>query len=133
MVSGGCGHPEAQLGLQDPLLLRSPRAWRVSTGCWQEASVLRPWASPRGCFSVLTTWQLLLPGRVVPESRGSPSVRYDLIPGVVRCHFCRVCFTLVTRSQSLSPAHTQEEENWAPALEGKHTFLEGKKTLWGVF
>lgn len=126
MVSWGRGHPKARLSCSLPSC-SLPSCSLTCLACCQGPSFLCGRASLQGYLSVLTTWH------VVPESRASPGVSDDTVSEVARCHFCHLCFTLVTRSQALSPAHTQGEENWALALEGKHTFLEGKKLCGAYF
>lgn len=70
---------------------------------------------------LFTMWLPASPERVVqgPEKgqAGSHSALYGQVSEAAHCHFC---FILLVTSKSLSLAHTREEGNWAPPLEGKN-------------
>lgn len=59
--------------------------WRLECGCWQEAAVPRwlnfiLWASPGGCWSVFTKWQLASPREEWSKQRGRRKEYYILWP-----------------------------------------------------
>ena len=104
--------------------------WRIqfqahSCSCWPKASVPTIWVIPEGGLSVLTTWQLVYPRGHDPrqwEAKRKPQCHYDLVLEV-----SIASATLFIRSESLSQAHTQEEEIQLHTLKG------APKNLWTYF
>ena len=43
------------------------------------------WTSPKGCLSVLTTWQLASPEQIIQEQSGGFNVFYDLVLSALLC------------------------------------------------
>lgn len=106
VVSWNCSHLKAWLELEDGL-----PGWLTHMAFGRKPQILTMWASRQSYLNILTSWQLA-------SSRVSDSQRREnkqelqclLWSNHWSCthHFC---FILFIRSESLSPVHTQGEEN----------------------
>lgn len=93
-------------------MMAGSQGWQACACCWQEALVPLHVGLPRELLECPATW-LGFPR----EQEGSYSVFYDLVSKVIDYHFHHVWFF---RSELLSPAHIQEEENEPPSFEGRN-------------
>lgn len=124
------GLTEAKGSLQDGSLMFVCvcECWQLPSGCWPET---RPHGSLQKQLESLQDVAADLPiqspergrenvcekERAQSKQGGSSNAFNDLVTEP-RCH---LCFILVVRSESLSPAHTQEQRNEAPPLEGRNS------------
>ena len=82
----------------------------------RKSQLLTTWASLQGCSQY---GSCLPPEKVIQEQSRQDKTTLPFYDPVCKIAHHYFCYILSVKSKSLSPAYTQEVENWASLLEGK--------------